>query len=84
VTNLDRFELEGLVAIGIDDLRASEYRLLDRYKHLRTADADGLGAFLRSLSDLDKRASTLEQILCTLDRAPGPHRSRRSCSRARV
>jgi hypothetical protein len=60
---IKRGDLEGLIAHGLQNLRSAESELCERYQNLRNAPWEARVAFLNSLSELDRRVSSLEQLM---------------------
>jgi hypothetical protein len=64
---VNRKELEGLVALAIEEIRLAERRLEQRYRSLGKADATNRVSFIESLNDLGQRATQLELLVDQLD-----------------
>jgi hypothetical protein len=64
---VNRKELEGLVALGIQEIRAAERGLQARYGSLKKANLAKRLSFLESLDELARRASQLERLVDQLD-----------------
>lgn len=67
LTQTERGELEGLIANGLQHIKASETELCERYRQLQEAPAEDREGFLNSLWELNRRASTLERLIGCLD-----------------
>ncbi len=67
LTQVERGELEGLIANSLQHIRASESELCERYRQLRKAPPEAREVFLNSLWELNRRAHTLERLIGCLD-----------------
>jgi hypothetical protein len=67
LTQTERGELEGLIANGLQHIKASETELCERYRQLKKAPAEDREGFLSSLWELNRRASKLERLIGCLD-----------------
>ena len=67
MSGIDRCELESAITSEMRNLKASEKRLSQQFKQLHEASMDRRFDFLKSVWELERKASLIEQLMLTLE-----------------